>query len=156
MKSNLFVTFAATLVGIGTVVILIVRQIKKDAPKRDWKHKPGFAPEDVIKNGFSVKKIPKDLDVIIIGSGLGGLVAANLLAQQNKKVLVLEQHDVAGGTTHSFIEKGYEFDVGLHYVGAECGDNQSEIRKLFDKCWRNPKTDQHPPQPANRRKRRLC
>jgi all-trans-retinol 13,14-reductase len=33
-------------------------------------------------------------------------------------VLVLEQHDAAGGCTHTFFEKGYEFDTGLHYIGS--------------------------------------
>ena len=29
----------------------------------------------------------------------------------------MEQHDRAGGCTHAFAEKGYEFDVGIHYIG---------------------------------------
>lgn len=33
------------------------------------------------------------------------------------KVLVLEQHDQAGGCCHTFVEKGYEFDIGIHYIG---------------------------------------
>ena len=37
-----------------------------------------------------------------------------------KKVLVLEQHYIAGGGCHTFKEKGYEFDTGLHYI-AESG-----------------------------------
>lgn len=43
--------------------------------------------------GFSQDKIPDNLDAIIIGSGIGGLAAAALMAKSNKKVLVLEQHD---------------------------------------------------------------
>ena len=35
-----------------------------------------------------------------------------MLAKAGKKVLVLEQHDQAGGCCHTFIEKGFEFDVG--------------------------------------------
>jgi len=47
-----------------------------------------------------------------------------MLAQNGKRVLVLEQHGKAGGTCHNFKGKGkesdikYEFDTGLHYVGA--------------------------------------
>ena len=57
-------------------------------------------------------------DAIVIGSGLGGLAAAAHLARHAKKrVLVLEQHYVAGGFTHVFHRPGFEWDVGVHYVG---------------------------------------
>ena len=58
-------------------------------------------------------------DAIVIGSGIGGLTAAAILAkQQKKRVLVLERHWLAGGQTHAFKRKGgYSWDVGLHYVG---------------------------------------
>ncbi|TWW70285.1 putative all-trans-retinol 13,14-reductase [Takifugu flavidus] len=71
----------------------------------------------VLKQGFLVSKVPEDLDAIVIGSGIGGLGLAVLLAKVGKKVLVLEQHDRAGGCCHTFSEKGYEFDVGIHYIG---------------------------------------
>lgn len=44
----------------------------------------------------------KGLDAIIIGSGMGGLTCAATLAKAGKRVLVLEQHYVAGGCTHTF------------------------------------------------------
>lgn len=58
----------------------------------------------------------------MIGSGIGGLTTAALLSKAGKKVLVLEQHDQAGGCCHTFVEKGFEFDVGtmdmsIHFVG---------------------------------------
>ena len=62
--------------------------------------------------GFAEKHVPADLDTIVIGSGGGGLATANILARSGQKVLVLEQHDQAGGCMHSFIEDGFEFDVG--------------------------------------------
>ncbi|XP_068120917.1 all-trans-retinol 13,14-reductase-like isoform X2 [Hyperolius riggenbachi] len=71
----------------------------------------------VLKQGFSQDKIPPNLDALVIGSGIGGMSAAVLLAKAGKKVLVLEQHDQAGGSCHTFQEHGFEFDVGVHYVG---------------------------------------
>ncbi|XP_014190844.2 inactive all-trans-retinol 13,14-reductase isoform X1 [Haplochromis burtoni] len=86
--------------------------------------------DKVIKQGFSVDKVPKNLDVIVIGSGIGGLTAGATLAKAGKKVLVLEQHDQAGGCCHTYIEKGFEFDVGLHYIG-QLHEN-SLLRIAFD------------------------
>ncbi|XP_077069321.1 all-trans-retinol 13,14-reductase [Siphateles boraxobius] len=71
----------------------------------------------VLKQGFLASKVPQDLDAIVVGSGIGGLAIAVLLAKVGKKVLVLEQHDRAGGCCHTFTEKGFEFDVGIHYIG---------------------------------------
>lgn len=62
--------------------------------------------------GFMASKVPENLDAIIIGSGVGGLGLAVLLAKVGKRVLVLEQHNRAGGCCHTFTEKGFEFDVG--------------------------------------------
>ncbi|HRG99809.1 MAG TPA: NAD(P)/FAD-dependent oxidoreductase [Polyangiaceae bacterium] len=61
------------------------------------------------------------VDVAIIGSGLGGLVAAGYLAQQGLSVSVFESHYTAGGCATQF-SRGpksarWNFDVGLHYVG---------------------------------------
>ncbi len=58
-----------------------------------------------------------DYDVILIGSGAGGLAAAVPLAQAGLQVLVCEQHEVPGGWTHSFTLNGYRFSPGVHYLG---------------------------------------
>src|SRR6516164_7267688 len=71
-------------------------------------------------------------DALVIGSGIGGLASAALLAlYAGKKVLVLERHYTAGGYTHVFQRPGYEWDVGLHYIG-QVQDQASRSRKAFD------------------------
>lgn len=72
-----------------------------------------------------------DYDAIIIGSGIGGLTTAALLAKLGKRVCVLEQHYTAGGFTHSYEREGYEWDVGVHYIG-EVHKPWSAIRRVFD------------------------
>jgi all-trans-retinol 13,14-reductase len=61
---------------------------------------------------------PEAFDAIVIGSGIGGLGAAAILAKQGRRrVLVLERHYAAGGWTHTFKRPGFAWDVGVHYVG---------------------------------------
>ena len=100
------------------------------------KHRPGgdidieldqSKRNKVLKNAFSIDKVPKSLDAIVIGSGAGGLTPAVLLSKAGKKVLVLEQHDQAGGSCHVFTEKGFEFDIGIHYVGDMNGGTLSRL-----------------------------
>ena len=56
-------------------------------------------------------------DVLIIGSGLGGLECGALLAKRGLKVLVLERSNQPGGCMQSFRRGGLHYDTGLHYVG---------------------------------------
>lgn len=70
-------------------------------------------------------------DVIVIGSGMSGLTNAALLSKLGKKVCVLEQHYTAGGLTHTYERNGYEWDVGVHYIG-EVHKPHSPLRRLFD------------------------
>lgn len=82
----------------------------------------------------SYKKNPvlsNSYDSIIIGSGMGGLATAAILAKEGQKVLVLEKHYTAGGFTHIFKRKGYEWDVGIHYIG-DVQKPTSVVKKTFD------------------------
>lgn len=56
-------------------------------------------------------------DVIIIGSGLGGLVSAVILASEGYKVCVLEKNNQYGGNLQTFVRDKSIFDTGVHYIG---------------------------------------
>jgi len=98
-------------------------------PRKEYVHDQKKR-DAVIKQGFSMDKVPEHLDAIIIGSGIGGMTTAAIMSKAGKRVLVLEQHDQAGGCCHSFIDKGYEWDVGIHYIG-EMG-SQTLNKTLLD------------------------
>ena len=69
-------------------------------------------------------------DVIVIGSGMGGMVTATALSKLGHNVLMLEQYDKLGGQTHSFSREGFSWDAGLHYLG---GFGPDVIRE--ERCW---------------------
>ena len=73
-----------------------------------------------------------EYDAIVIGSGIGGLAFASIMAKLRKwRVLVLERHFKIGGFTHTFTRPGgWSWDVGLHYVG-DMGEGMMG-RRLFD------------------------
>jgi len=99
--------------------------------------------EKVIRKGsvrtgrrFRRSLVDDHYDVIVIGSGIGGLTNAALLSLLGKKVCVLEQHYTAGGFTHAYRRKGYEWDVGVHYIG-EVHKKHSSLRRIFDAISEN-------------------
>jgi phytoene dehydrogenase-like protein len=76
-------------------------------------------------------------DAIVVGAGMGGLTAGALLARAGRTVLVLDQHSVAGGNGTVFRRRGYEFDVGLHYLGG-CGDDDGILPRLLRAAGADP------------------
>ncbi len=75
-----------------------------------------------IKKKNSGKNNDNEYDVIIIGSGLGGLSCAAILAKNGYKVAVFERHHTPGGYCTNFKRKEFEFDASIHQIaGCEPG-----------------------------------
>lgn len=85
----------------------------------------------IVGKKYVSSAVDSHYDAIVIGFGLGGLTTAALMSKAGKKVLVLERHYTAGGFTHSFKRRGYEWDVGVHYIG-EVHNPNSPLRRVFD------------------------
>merc|ERR1719259_1450549 len=93
-------------IGISLLLGKVLHFIFKPRPPNPFKkddrkpRKPYIQDQKqrdkVLKQGFSMDKVPENLDAVIIGSGIGGLTHAVIMAKAGKKVLVLEQHDQAG------------------------------------------------------------
>ena len=62
-------------------------------------------------------KMKKHYDVVVIGSGLGGLVSAIILAKEGYSVCVLEKNNQYGGNLQTFVRDKTIFDTGIHYIG---------------------------------------
>jgi all-trans-retinol 13,14-reductase len=69
----------------------------------------------VTSNPTKIKE-QNEFDVIIIGSGIGGLSCGALLAKENYKVLALEQHTQVGGYCSSYNRNGFIFNVGVEDI----------------------------------------
>jgi all-trans-retinol 13,14-reductase len=72
----------------------------------------------------------KEFDIVIVGSGLGGLLCGAILSKEGFRVCVLEKNKVIGGNLQSFERDGVIFNTGLHYFGS--GDTDQFIYKLFN------------------------
>ena len=57
-------------------------------------------------------------DIIILGTGLGGLVCGYILSKNGYKVLLLEKNAQIGGCLQTFKRFGVKFDTGMHYIGS--------------------------------------
>lgn len=87
------------------------------------------------------EEVTQSYDTIVIGSGLGGMTAANKLAKDGRRVLLLESHNKLGGLAtwfHRRTKGGHIFDVSLHAVPAL-------MKKTFRKYWNQDIADRMVP-----------
>ena len=75
----------------------------------------------------------RQYDVIVVGAGNGGLAAGGITSKNGLSTLVLERHNIPGGSATSFRRGRFEFETSLHEL-AEVGPNPFEgtVRQLFD------------------------
>ncbi|MDD5314055.1 MAG: FAD-dependent oxidoreductase, partial [Bacteroidales bacterium] len=68
-------------------------------------------------------------DVVIIGSGLGGLVCGYILSKNGMKVALVEKNELPGGCLQTFVRKGVKFETGMHYIGSM--DEGQPLQRFF-------------------------
>ncbi|OUL20079.1 carotene isomerase [Nostoc sp. T09] len=72
-------------------------------------------------------------DVVVIGSGVGGLSCAALLARYGFDVIVCESHSIPGGAAHAFERNGFKFDSGPSlYSGLSYSPSANPLRQVLD------------------------
>lgn len=69
-------------------------------------------------------------DVVIVGSGLGGLVSGYILSKHGYRVIILEKHFQIGGCLQTFKRSGTVFDTGMHYIGSM--DSNQILHRFFN------------------------
>lgn len=86
-------------------------------------------------DGRAEEPLADRYDAVVIGSGLGGLTAASLLAAAGRRVLVVERHDRVGGYAHSFQRHHFRFDSAVHLIGG-CSpsgeDDAGLVRRVLE------------------------
>lgn len=74
-----------------------------------------------------------EVDVVVIGSGIGGLSCAALLARYGFAVTVCESHSIPGGAAHAFERRGFKFDSGPSlYSGLSFSPSANPLRQVLD------------------------
>lgn len=126
--NKMLICFFTTVLAFYTITTFFHKKYYNSYKRIiNHKDKKEIVDKDYTRTRYNRKRIPTKIDTIVIGSGIGGLTSAALLSKFGKRVLVLEQHYIAGGTMHSFVDKGVEHETGLHYIG-----NIEKRKKILD------------------------
>ena len=80
----------------------------------------------------SLTELPK-FDVVVVGAGNAGLMAAIKLQKAGKKTLIVEQHNLPGGCATSYVRGRFEIDPSLHELAAVgSAENPGSVRRMFN------------------------
>jgi all-trans-retinol 13,14-reductase len=118
----------------GLVILLVlglVRQRRYLAGLPSYHEIPGTIVHHLASKQ-ALKDLDGNIDIAIIGSGMGALTTASILTRCGYKVAILEQHTTIGGSTHMYKTEGFDFDVGVHYVGSQLDHWSSVFRILYN------------------------
>ena len=86
----------------------------------------------------------KTYDVIVIGAGNGGLAAAANCAKAGLSTLLLERHNIPGGSASSFVRGRFEFEPSLHELaGIGTPEEVGSIEQMFSKMGADVKWHKH-------------
>ena len=86
----------------------------------------------------------KKYDVIIIGAGNGGLAAAATCAKAGLSTLLLERHNIPGGSASSFVRGRFEFEPSLHELAGigrlpvPCARSRKPYKPILSYCVSSP------------------
>ncbi len=73
-----------------------------------------------------------NFDIVIIGSGMGGLVCADILGREGYTICVLEKNKQIGGCLQTYVRDKVIFDSGVHYLGGLAeGQNLYQVFKYL-------------------------
>ncbi|CAM9259920.1 unnamed protein product [Discosporangium mesarthrocarpum] len=97
-------------------------------------HRVRVAPPSMVARlaGYQRKYEPTETDVVVIGSGIGGLSAAALAARHGNKVMIIESHYLPGGCAHAFEVGGYKFDAGPSLWAGMSQPGTNPLRQVLD------------------------
>ena len=140
--------------GLFATILVAVFYLARQKKLRDSYPSYDKIPNKILCHMATKKQLREldgTVDVVIIGSGVGGLTTAAILSRVGYKVVVFEQHYTAGGSTHVYtphhgsggggdggsssnskkVDTDFEFDVGVHYVGSQLDSWKSVPRWIF-------------------------
>lgn len=91
-----------------------------------------FAPRTIPTASPLTLKATEEHDVIVVGSGIGGLSASALCARHSLRTICVEAHAVAGGAAHSFQRGPFVFDSGPSLLSGMGGRSTNPLRQLME------------------------